>query len=258
MWVDAPLTNEAYGYPNRGDLRRTRPRALACLHITANPNTPPATAKQERDYANRAGSEGPSAHTYADRPGGGVHAVPTRFAAWSNGVLRNPKTSVPGIADVVAFQQSGFNPNEFYVREIEMCGRYGAYPITEAQIADVAALVAADALLWDLPISRSTIHLHSDLDTVNRPNCPVPAAQAEAWVAAFIAKANEAFRVLVMGVLVGIDELLAELKKQIDALESERDAAIVRRDEAVIAMAKAETERDILAAKIIAARAALL
>jgi hypothetical protein len=245
MWTDAPLTNEAYGYPDRGDLRRVNPRALACLHITANPNSPPATATQERTFANRTGSEGPSAHTYVDRPGGGVHAVPTRHAAWSNGVLRNPKVSVPNVADVSAFQLSGFNPNEYYVREIEFCGRNSAYPITQAQIADAAALVAADALLWDMPISRSTVHLHSDLDTVNRPNCPVPAAQAEAWVAAFIAKANEA-----LGVLVGIDELLAELKRQIDALEAERDAAL-------IAKANAETERDIYIAKIIAAKAAL-
>jgi hypothetical protein len=53
-----------------------------------------------------------------------------------------------------------------------------------------------------------------------------------------------------LGVLVGIDELLAELKRQIDALEAERDAAL-------IAKANAETERDIYIAKIIAAKAAL-
>src|SRR5262245_5340015 len=136
-WQTLPLTNSAYGYP-KGAERRVAPIALVCLHGTANPNDPPATAKQERDYANRAGSAGPSAHTYADRGGGGVHAFDTKYAAWSNGVLRNPKLAVPGVQAVANF---GGNPNEAYVREVEMCARYAPYPVTDAQIRDVAALV---------------------------------------------------------------------------------------------------------------------
>jgi hypothetical protein len=55
--VTALLTNKAYGYPTRGARRRGKPTILACLHQTANAK---ATAMQERNYANRAGSWGPS------------------------------------------------------------------------------------------------------------------------------------------------------------------------------------------------------
>ena len=55
--VTALLTNKAYGYPMRGARRRRKPTILACLHQTANAK---ATAMQERTYANRAGSWGPS------------------------------------------------------------------------------------------------------------------------------------------------------------------------------------------------------
>lgn len=184
------LTNEAYGYP-RGAVRRMVPVThLMCIHITANPSTPPATAQQERNYANRAASEGPSAHDYIDRDGDGIHAIdPAKYAAWSNGVLRSPKTSVPGVAAVVAAKAAGTNPNECYYREVECCGRFLDYPITPAQIETLARLLAADSMETGLPISRFTVHLHSDLDSVNRPNCPVPAAAAEAFVAAIIEQA---------------------------------------------------------------------
>jgi hypothetical protein len=47
----ALLTNRACGYPTRGARRRRKPTILACLHQTANAT---ATARHERDYANRA------------------------------------------------------------------------------------------------------------------------------------------------------------------------------------------------------------
>ena len=64
--VTALLTNKAYGYPRRGARRRRTPTMLACLHQTANAK---ATAIQERNYANRTGSSGPSATLYIDRDG---------------------------------------------------------------------------------------------------------------------------------------------------------------------------------------------
>ena len=45
-----------------------------------------------RDNANRASSAGPSAHTYVDRVGGGVHAIDTKYAAWNNGAIRSPRS----------------------------------------------------------------------------------------------------------------------------------------------------------------------
>ena len=187
MTVDL-LTNTAYGYP-RGEKRRIAPRRLACIHITANPRTPPATAQQERDYANRDGSNGPSAHVYIGRTADRVDAIDTAYAAWSNGVLRNPKLTVPGVSEVVALAASGHNPNEDYLREYEICGRNPDYPITSDQEMEVADQIAADSLATGLPIERATVHLHSDLDTVNRPNCPVPASQAERFVARIISAA---------------------------------------------------------------------
>jgi len=64
--IAALLTNKAYGYPTRGARRRRKPTILTCLHQTANAK---ATAMQERNYANRAGSGGPSATAYIDRDG---------------------------------------------------------------------------------------------------------------------------------------------------------------------------------------------
>ena len=86
--VTALLTNKAYGYPRRGARRRRKPTILACLHQTANAK---ATAMQERNYANRTGSPGPSATAYIDRDGTIVRAVgPAKYAAWSQATSRIP------------------------------------------------------------------------------------------------------------------------------------------------------------------------
>jgi len=68
----ALLTNKAYGYPTRGARRRRKPTILACLHQTANAK---ATAMEERNYANQAGSTGPSATAYIDRDGTIIRAI---------------------------------------------------------------------------------------------------------------------------------------------------------------------------------------
>ncbi len=77
----ALLTNRAYGYPTRGAARRRKPTVLAVLHQTANAKAGPV---DERNYANRAGSMGPSATAYVGRDGTVVRAVdPVKYAAWS-------------------------------------------------------------------------------------------------------------------------------------------------------------------------------
>ena len=81
--VTALLTNKAYGHPRRGARRLRKPTTLACLHQTANAK---ATAIQERNYANRTGSAGPSTTAYIDRDGSIVRAIdPTKYSAWSQG-----------------------------------------------------------------------------------------------------------------------------------------------------------------------------
>jgi len=217
---DVYLTNGAYGYPG-GQPRRIAPIALVCIHQTGN-SPPVATAREERDYANRAGSGGPSAHTYIDRAGGGVHAYSTEYAGWSNGVLRSPKTTVPGIQSVVDFPG---NPNEAYVREIECCAYLTSYPITDAQEEDIASLIAQDSIDSGIPISRATVHLHSDIDSVTRPNDPVPAAGAEAWVAAIITRANQIKAALVESGMTW-QELLAALDAEYKRVVAENAALL--------------------------------
>ena len=86
--ITALLTSKAYGYPTRGARRRRKPTILAGLHQTANAK---ATAIQERNYANRPDSHGPSATAYIDRDGTIVRAIdPVKYAAWSQGDVAHP------------------------------------------------------------------------------------------------------------------------------------------------------------------------
>jgi hypothetical protein len=187
----AYLTNQAFGYPTRGAPRRVEPIALACLHITANPNNPPASARAERDYANRAGSGGPSAHLYVDPKGGGVWAIdPEKYAAWTNGDVRSPRLAVPGVADVIAFRGT-YNANEAYAVAIEQVGRYPDYPITPEQVQSVALVIAQQSIRTGLPIERRTVHLHGDLNTETRRECPVPVSTREHYAEDVIRRANE-------------------------------------------------------------------
>ena len=191
-FTTAWLTNgPAAGYPTRGAQRRVEPIAIAAIHVTANPANPPASARQERDYANRASSGGPSAHLYIDPKGGGIWAIdPQRYAAWSNGDIRSPRTAVPGVNDVLAFRPT-YNVNEAYDVEIEQVGRFPDYPITPEQTQTTALVIAQRSLARGIPIERRTVHLHSDLNTETRANCPVPSGQREAYVADVIRLANE-------------------------------------------------------------------
>jgi len=232
------LTNGAYGYPG-GQARRVSPIALICIHQTGN-SPPVATAREERDYANRAGSGGPSAHTYIDRAGGGVHAYPTSYAGWSNGVLRSPKLTVPGVQAVVDFAVK-WNPNEAYVREVEACAYLTSYPITDVQEEDIASLIAQDSIDSSIPISRATVHLHSDLDSVTRPNDPVPAAGAEAWVASIIARANTIKAALVESGMTW-QELLAAVDAEYQKVAAERDQYKAQAEQAVADLAVARVK----------------
>ncbi len=182
--VTALLTNTAYGYPTRGARRRRKPTILACLHQTANAT---ATAIGERNYANRAGSAGPSATAYIDRDGTIVRAIdPVKYAAWSQGDVARPNTKIPTIATAVA---SGVNLNEWVHESIE-CSGTGPEPFTDAQFESVAQLVAAASRALGLPINRSTVVVHADVNSVSRRSDPWPPATREARVRRVINRAN--------------------------------------------------------------------
>lgn len=197
-----PLTNQAYGFP-RGQDRKVDPWVLMCIHITGNKSTaamPVGIARGTGTYAEvaymsrprSAADIGNSAHDYIARDGSVLACIPTRYAAWNNGQLNRPNMALDSIKRIVRKDQTdaSFNPNEAYVREVECTGYPGAFPLTKDQRETVAYLIARDSLKWDLPITRETVHMHRDLDSVNRASCPFTGDQ-EAQVARIIQRARQ-------------------------------------------------------------------
>lgn len=188
-----PLTNKAYGFPKRGDKRRMKPTVLACVHITGNAHNQGSNAAQnERNFANRPDSPGPSAHFYLDRDGGGVKAINYKtFAAWSNGDLDHPNLANAGVKRVVSSHAHGYNPNESFVVEIECVGYAEvAGQITPAQIRRLGRIIARASAWSNLPINRNTVLAHADIDSVNRANCPALPRLRETTMNKIIAQAK--------------------------------------------------------------------
>ena len=201
----ALLTNKAYGYPTRGAKRRRKPTILACLHQTSNAT---AAAIQERNYANRVGSAGPSATAYIDRDGTIVRAIdPVAYAAWSQGDVASPNTKIPTVAAAVA---SGVNMNEWVHESIE-CSGSGTEPFTDAQFESVAQLVAAASRALGLPINRSTVVVHADINSVSRRSDPWPPSTREARVKRVIARANAILRPPIVTVTVKSGDTLSAI-----------------------------------------------
>jgi LysM repeat protein len=203
--VTALLTNKAYGYPTRGARRRRKPTILACLHQTANAK---ATAIEERTYANRADSHGPSATAYIDRDGTIVRALdPTKYAAWSQGDVASPNTRIPTITAAVA---SGVNMNEWVHESIE-CSGAGHEPFTDAQFESVAQLIAAANKATGLPVNRSTVVVHADINSVSRRSDPWPPATREARLKRVIDRANAILRPPIVTVTVKAGDSLSAI-----------------------------------------------
>ena len=215
--VTAHLTNKAYGFPTRGAGRRVKAPILACIHITGNRRTAAnpdrhQAARDERNYANRAGSNGPSAHYYVARDGWAIEAIDaTKYAAWSNGDVDSPNTANAGVAKVLALRAKGYNANEAYWLEFECVGYGSTYPITKAQQEFCASKIAAMAKATGLPINRATVHGHSDINSVNRASCPCPKASREAFLGEVIARANAILPPPIMTVTVKAGDTLSEI-----------------------------------------------
>lgn len=192
--VERHLTNSAYGKR----AATPAPVALACIHITGNARTAAytdlhAAADAERDYANRAGSSGPSAHYYVARDGWAIEAInPNLYWAWSNGDIKEPNTDNPGIRRVLAkFRDQDLNINRAYWLEFENVG-YGpdGYPITRAQKQFCAERIAAMAKLRGMKVNRETVHGHWEINGVDRRSCPGPYKNREELLGDIIARAN--------------------------------------------------------------------
>lgn len=215
--VTAHLTNKAYGFPTRGASRRVKAPILACIHITGNRRTAAnpdrhQAARDERNYANRAGSNGPSAHYYVARDGWAIEAIDaTKYAAWSNGDVDSPNTANAGVAKMLALRAKGYNANEAYWLEFECVGYGSTYPITKAQKQFLATRIAAMAKATGLPVNRTTVHGHSEINSVNRASCPCPKASREAFLGDVIARANAILRPPIATVAVKAGDTLSEI-----------------------------------------------
>lgn len=214
-----PLTNSAYGFPARGDVRRGKPQVLCVIHITGNPqNQGPTAALNERNYANRKDSPGPSAHYYVDRDGDSVRAINAdRYAAWSNGDLKSPDTSNAGVRYLIGLRAAGRNPNEGVALEIECVGfATAAGQITGEQIDTVARLIAIYSKRLHLPINRQTVLTHADINSETRPSCAFLASRREIRMAELINRAKQyAAPPLPRTVVVKWDAIAPPLKRTI-------------------------------------------
>lgn len=199
-----PLANGAYGFP-RGQLRRLKPFVLICIHITGNRRTAampvgigPGTGTRaevaymarDRNFGTASADYGNSAHDYIARDGSILACIPTKFAAWNNGDVQRPNRKLKSIRRIVDLVAGGRNANEAYVREVECTGSPGSFPLTKEQRESVAFRIAADSIAWKLAISRETVHLHADIDSVDRASCPFPAKTREDAVARIIQRAK--------------------------------------------------------------------
>jgi LysM repeat protein len=135
--------------------------------------------------------EHPSAHYYVARDGWSIEAIdPTKYAAWSNGEVASPSTTNAGTAKVLALRAKGYDSNEACWLEIDCVGDGSTYPITRAQKQVRATRIAAMAKTTGLPVNRSTVQGHSDLNSVTRASCPCSRTSREAFLGDVIARAN--------------------------------------------------------------------
>ena len=199
-----PLTNGAWGFP-QGKERRIKPFVLMCVHIAGNRRTAtmPDGVKpgsgtwaevsymaRDRHWKSEHPDRGNSAHSYISRDGQVLDCIPTRLAAWNNGDVKKPNTNLTEIRHILELRAQGKNANEAYVREIECTGFSRALPLTAQQRETVAYLIAHDSIEWGIPISRETVHMHADVNSIDKQSCPFT-GDREPQIAAIISRAQE-------------------------------------------------------------------
>ncbi len=126
-------------------------------------------------------------------------------AAWSQGDVAAPNTKIPTIAAAVA---SGVNINEWVHESIECSG---TEPFTDAQFESVAHLVAAASRALGIPVNRSTVVVHADINGVSRRSDPWPPATWEARVKRVITRANAILRPPIVTVTVKAGDSLSAI-----------------------------------------------
>jgi LysM repeat protein len=102
------------------------------------------------------------------------------------------------------------NMNEWVHESIE-CSGSGTEPYTDSQFEAVARLVVAAHKATGLPINRSTVVVHADINSVSRRSDPWPPATREARVKRIIARANAILRPPIVTVTVKAGDTLSEI-----------------------------------------------
>ena len=164
-----------WGYP-KGSRRPTPDpkKAFSVVHITANI----ATAERELAWRASDAKDQNSATFFVNRDGSVWQALsdPLHMDPWANGDVKSPDTSNPRIAALV---RDGVNANERTLVAIENVGNEiawgtvpGGYPITPAQEAANAKILAFYHGLLGMPVDRETVIGHYQLNSVTRQNCP--------------------------------------------------------------------------------------
>jgi LysM repeat protein len=100
--------------------------------------------------------------------------------------------------------------NEWVHESIE-CSGSGTEPFTDAQFESVAQLVAAASHALGLPIIRSTVVVHADINGVSRRSDPWPPATREARVRRVIDRANAILRPPIVTVTVKAGDSLSAI-----------------------------------------------
>jgi LysM repeat protein len=102
------------------------------------------------------------------------------------------------------------NMNEWVHESIE-CSGAGPEPFTDAQFESVARLVAAASKALGIPVNRSTVVVHADINSVSRRSDPWPPSTREARVRRVIARANAILKPPIVTVTVKPGDTLSAI-----------------------------------------------
>jgi N-acetylmuramoyl-L-alanine amidase len=104
-----------------------------------------------------------SAHYCVGKDGEIHQYVAEELAAWANGVVRDPRATLP-------YPDAAVNPN-LYTISIEHEGMTGE-AWTDAMYEADAWLLRGINERWGIPLDREHVIGHCDIDSVDRANCP--------------------------------------------------------------------------------------
>jgi hypothetical protein len=228
-----------WGFP-QGVLRPTPPvaKAFSVIHITGNPGDPIATAEGEAAWRINDPANQNSATFFVNRDGSVVQTLgdPLHMDPWANGIARNPDRTNARIA---AALNDGVNLNERTIVAIENVGRPNDLPITPAQEKADAAIIAHYHAAAGVPIRRSTVVGHYQIDSVERPNCP---AINKAVIDRIVA--------LAQGLTAAPVDPLEECQRLLNRVRRQRDELVTKVSELEDALDDATADKTRLRARI--------